>query len=253
MVTHSWVRYNDRMEMNRERPRGLTALVFGATGAIGEMIVEQLARHPGVQEIRTVSRRPLSLSSSIFQERGGAALTQFTEGIDFERAESFQEAITGADMVFCALGTTRADAGSAEAFIRIDQGYVLNIAEACARAKVRHFSYISSMRANPKSPLLYLRTKGQTEQHLTEMAFPSLIIARPGLLNRAHKSRSMEKIAWSLSWLIPSIHCRDVAKAVIALSFRAVQTPEHFDASSPFRSNRQLKELARGFPGEMAE
>lgn len=84
-------------------------------------------------------------------------------------ASEASAAFEGADTVFCALGTTRPAAGSAEAFQKVDLEYVRAAAEAAKQAKVSHFSLISAQGANPRMwasnlsiahSLLYIKTKG---------------------------------------------------------------------------------------------
>ncbi|EEB87022.1 hypothetical protein MPER_15825, partial [Moniliophthora perniciosa FA553] len=62
------------------------------------------------------------------------------------------------DVVFITLGTTKANAGSAEAFERIDRDLYL--------ALKQRVVYCSSGGANPKSPFLYTKSKGLTEEGL---------------------------------------------------------------------------------------
>lgn len=84
-------------------------------------------------------------------------------------ASQAADAFQGASTVFCALGTTRPVAGSAEAFQKVDLEYVKEAAQAAKAAGVPHFSLISAQGANPKTwsstlkilhPFLYMKTKG---------------------------------------------------------------------------------------------
>jgi len=61
-----------------------------------------------------------------------------------------EEAFRGGAALFCALGTTRADAGSAQAFRDIDVHCVEETARAAKEAGVSHFSLVSSQGANPR-------------------------------------------------------------------------------------------------------
>eukprot|EP00955_Chlamydomonas_euryale_P003705 39030-Chlamydomonas_euryale.AAC.1 len=63
-------------------------------------------------------------------------------------AAEAREAFAGADSVFCALGTTRGDAGSAAGFRRVDLEWV-DAAVALAKAgSAKHFSVVSCEGAN---------------------------------------------------------------------------------------------------------
>eukprot|EP00884_Botryococcus_braunii_P022503 jgi/Botrbrau1/8937/Bobra.0148s0050.1 len=132
-----------------------------------------------------------------------------------------RQAFEGADTVFCALGTTRGTAGSADAFVKVDLTYVSEAARLAKEAGVRHFSLVSSGGANakmpasnllPLHPLLYVRTKGQAEEAVKAAGFPRTSIFRPGLLERGDAARGVEKV---FSYILPSIHVRDVARVMI--------------------------------------
>ena len=108
--------------------------------------------------------------------------------VDFARlpaSESWPEV----DGVICALGTTRAVAGSAEAFRMVDFVYSLAIAHLARSRGATRLALTSSMGANPRSIFLYLRTKGQLEEALERLGWDSLTIVRPGLLGGDRKER----------------------------------------------------------------
>jgi uncharacterized protein YbjT (DUF2867 family) len=100
------------------------------------------------------------------------------------------------DGVICTLGTTRAAAGTDEAFRTVDYAYPLAIAKIARRHGAQRFALNSSLGADAKSRLLYPRTKGEVERDLQALNYPSLTIVRPGLIggNRA-EYRAGERIA----------------------------------------------------------
>jgi uncharacterized protein YbjT (DUF2867 family) len=99
------------------------------------------------------------------------------------------------DGAICALGTTRAQAGSAAAFRAIDHDYALAIATQVHRAGANRFALTSSLGANARSRLLYLRTKGELEDAIRRLDFKSLTILRPGFLGGHRRdARPTERI-----------------------------------------------------------
>ena len=60
------------------------------------------------------------------------------------------DAFRGGSALFCALGTTRADAGTAQAWRDIDVHCVQEAARAAKEACVSHFSLVTSVGANAK-------------------------------------------------------------------------------------------------------
>jgi oxidoreductase len=92
--------------------------------------------------------------------------------------------------VFCTLGTTRAQAGSAARFVEIDKGYVISSAKLIKQQNQDrdiHYLYCSSIGANKNSMFLYPKTKGEIEDELENVGFKRVTIFRPGFLIEEEK------------------------------------------------------------------
>ena len=100
------------------------------------------------------------------------------------------------DAVICALGSTMAQAGSREAFKRIDHDYPLTFAGQAHAHGAGTFVLNSAAGADAGSRIFYNRVKGALEQDLRGLDFDSLTLVRPGLIGgqRAHK-RTGEHLA----------------------------------------------------------
>ena len=70
---------------------------------------------------------------------------------DLSKLEAVKDKLQGGDVAFCTLGTTRRDAGSAEAFRKIDLDTAFDFARLCKEAQVSHFSLLTSQGADPNS------------------------------------------------------------------------------------------------------
>jgi uncharacterized protein YbjT (DUF2867 family) len=101
------------------------------------------------------------------------------------------------EAVLCALGTTRREAGSEEAFRAVDHDLVLQLAAAARDAGASHFVLVSSVGADALSKAFYLRVKGEVEAALAKLRFRRLDILRPGLLRgrRTGDRRPLERLA----------------------------------------------------------
>lgn len=140
--------------------------------------------------------------------------------VDFERLERAAEHFA-VDAVICALGTTMRQAGSRERFRRVDFDYPLEAARLGRANGVPHFLLVSAMGANPRSRVFYSRVKGELEDALTTLGFPSLTIARPSLLlGTRNEFRLGELVAKRLAFLAPPrirpVTARAVAAALVA-------------------------------------
>ena len=103
--------------------------------------------------------------------------------VDFERLEDFEELLAGDDL-YCCLGTTRAKAGSKEAFRKVDFTYPF---EAAKHAKVKQFLLVSSVGADHDSPVNYLKVKGELQEALKDLDFWALHIFKPSMLDGKRK------------------------------------------------------------------
>ncbi|MFQ2010876.1 NAD(P)H-binding protein [Aeromonas veronii] len=140
-------------------------LIAGASGLIGRELIKQL---PAEHELTLLCRKP-----------GKEAHHWLPVDFDDLASVTLPRPV---DIAFCALGTTRKDAGSAEAFRRVDLDYVIAFAELARRHGCQRLIVVSSMGASARSPALYPRTKGEMEQALLAQSWPRLAIVRPAML-----------------------------------------------------------------------
>jgi uncharacterized protein YbjT (DUF2867 family) len=161
-----------------------TALVIGATGLVGNELVKQLIDDKDFGKVVVFSRRTTGLTSSRLEEHI----------IDFDHPEQWQHLVKG-DVLFSALGTTLAQAGSKKAQYNVDHSYQFQFAAAAARNAVPVYVLVSSAGANPKSRTFYMRMKGELERDVKELLFSSIILIKPGpLQGQRNQNRIGENI-----------------------------------------------------------
>jgi uncharacterized protein YbjT (DUF2867 family) len=196
--------------------QAVIALVAGATGLVGRELVRQLAADGMWREVRALARRALPPELSI--------PPVVPVEVDYTRLES-APAWARADQVFCALGTTMKEAGSAAAFRRVDFDYPLALARAALSLGTRHFLLVSAVGASPRSRIFYNRVKGEIEQAITGLGFRSVTIARPSLLlgERSHP-RAGEQFGKLVGVLAPQrwrpVPAARVARAMVLAAKR---------------------------------
>ena len=121
-----------------------------------------------------------------------------------------------ADHVFCALGTTMRQAGSREAFRRVDLEYPVALARAALRQGARHFLLVSAVGAAPGSWFFYNRVKGEVEAAIGALGFRSVTIARPSLLLGPRPERRVGEQVGKLLGVLAPPRWRPVAAARVA-------------------------------------
>ncbi len=200
-----------------------TALVIGATGLVGQQLVELLIADQRFSLIKVFTRRNLSIDNPKLE----------IHLVDFGQPELWQHLLTG-DVLFSSLGSTIKKAGSKENQYRIDYLYQYQTASFAAANGVPTFVLVSSMGANPKSNFFYPRMKGELERDVKEIGFQRLAILQPSILdgNRIEKrfaehfSVCMMQIFKYIPglWKYRPIQARIVAQAMINLACN--ETPE---------------------------
>ena len=188
-------------------------LLAGATGLVGRELLARLAADSGVSGVTAIVRRdPQVMPASADRIR--------LETVDFDRLTE-RATLFSVDQAFCALGTTRAKAGSRAAFRRVDFGYPLEIARLAREGGARHFLLVSAIGADARSAVFYSRVKGQIEEAVEALGFRSLTIVRPSLLlGERAEFRPVEALMKRFAWAAPRryapVRAGDVAAALVA-------------------------------------
>ncbi len=172
----------------------MIALVLGATGLIGQQLLNELLPEPSCQQIWLVGRRAPQLTSE--QDKQGKVKFIQAQLEDFGGLSLHQEQLPHTiSHVFCCFGSTLKAAGSRQQFIAIDQQAVLNFTYAMLEAQDNspHFFLVSALGANPHSWFFYNRVKGQLEQQLLQLNLASVHLFRPCLLlGKRSETRALE-------------------------------------------------------------
>jgi uncharacterized protein YbjT (DUF2867 family) len=168
---------------------GKVANVIGASGLVGNQIINQLLFHSEFDKIRIFVRRKTRFIHPNLEERI----------IDFDRPEEWRHLVQG-DVLFSTLGTTIKTVKTKENQYRVDFTYQYEFAKAASENGVSSYVLVSSMGASPRSAFFYSRMKGELEEAVKKLNFKKIIIFRPSILrgNRAER-RLGEKIALILS------------------------------------------------------
>jgi uncharacterized protein YbjT (DUF2867 family) len=200
------------------------ALVLGASGLVGQAVVQQLLVDDRYDKVTCLLRRPLANSSQL---QGRQKLEPIV--IDYERLQEYQGYFAKRHVYVC-LGTTIKKAKSKEAFRKVDFEYVHVAAQLARDQQAQSFVWISSVGADAKSSNFYLRVKGELEDAILAMPHlnhPSAL--RPSLLlGQRKEKRSGETLGIIFANLVTPlllgplakykpIHADDVAAQMISL------------------------------------
>jgi uncharacterized protein YbjT (DUF2867 family) len=148
-----------------------TALLAGASGLIGSHLLPLLLESERYSKVIVVGRKALPTVHP--------KLTQVVTDLDKLHDVRLQLI---ADDVFCCLGTTMKQAGSKEAFYKVDFLYVVTLAALTAGNFAAQFMVVSALGADAESAVYYSRVKGEMEQAVQQVPFRAVHIFRPSLL-----------------------------------------------------------------------
>jgi uncharacterized protein YbjT (DUF2867 family) len=155
-----------------------SALLLGASGLVGGELLGLLADDPAYKLVVAIVRRPMRAFAA-----GSPSAGKVTEAVvDFNRPETYAPYLA-VDDVFCCLGTTIKQAGSREAFRRVDFEIPVAIARESRKAGATRYLIVTAVGADANSRLFYNRVKGDAENALRAIDFPrGLKIFHPSLL-----------------------------------------------------------------------
>lgn len=171
---------------------GKTAIVIGATGLVGGLVLQALLASKEYSRVLAVVRR------AVLPPHPRLVVIE----TPFEKLESVLADVK-ADEAYCCLGTTIRQAGTKAEFHKVDYGYAYAFAHRLRQSGTSHFLLVSAVGARASSPVFYNRVKGRLEADVEALGFKRLSIFRPSLLlgNRG-EHRLAEAISARLSPLI---------------------------------------------------
>jgi len=196
-----------------------TAIILGATGLTGGIILNKLIADERYESIKLFSRSKI--------EGLPSKVTQFIG--DLLHLESFKTDFK-ADEVYCCIGTTSKKTPDKALYKQIDFGIPATAAKLSKENNIPTFLVISAMGANKNSSVFYNKVKGEMEQTVLNQNIKNTFILRPSLIggNRKEK-RLLENIGLAVFKIVQPlfigklkeykiIQPETIAKAMIQLA-----------------------------------
>lgn len=161
-----------------------TAIILGATGLTGSLVLEQLLSDERYDKIKLFSRSASGISHPKVEEFLVDLLNLVDAKADFI-----------GDEVYCCIGTTKKKTPNQDNYKAIDYGIPVAAAKLCKANGINAIAVVSAIGANPKSSIFYNRTKGEMEQDVLKEGIERTYILRPSFIggNRQEK-RAGEKV-----------------------------------------------------------
>lgn len=193
-----------------------TAIILGATGLTGSILLEKLLKDSSYEKIKLFSRNSSEKTSPKIEEH-------LIDMFELEKqAEEFK-----ADVVFCCIGTTKAKTADKETYKKIDYGIPVTAAKLAKSNGIKTFIVISALGADENSSVFYNKTKGEMQRDVLNQHIENTYVLQPSLIvGDRNESRLGESIAGTLmktfGFLIPKkykiIKAETIAEGMYNLS-----------------------------------
>ena len=212
-----------------------TAIILGATGLTGSILLDRLLADASFEKIKLFSR-----SSA---EKNSPKIEQHL--IDMFQLENHSEAFT-ADVVFCCIGTTKAKTPDKETYKKIDYGIPVTASKLAKQKGIETFVVISAMGAAANSTIFYNKTKGEMQRDVLAQNIKNTYILQPSLIiGNRNENRLGEKMATffmkTFGFLVPKkykmIKAETIAEAMVVLSKKGF--------SKQWISSEEIKKITR--------
>jgi uncharacterized protein YbjT (DUF2867 family) len=220
----------------------MKAILFGATGMVGQGLVRECLLDPTVRHVLLIVRNPTGQQS--------AKLSELVHR-DFFDFSPFESQLTGYDSCFYCAGPSSAGMTEARYF---HATYDLTLAAAQTLARPNPpmtFLYVSgaSTDSTEKGRSMWARGKGKTENALLRLPFKAAYMFRPGVIQPLHGIQSktasyrilytvMNPFLPLLRWLLPQYVTTTEILGRANDPHRAKRTPQTYPRDQRHPSSR---------------
>lgn len=174
----------------------INAIIFGATGMVGEGVLHVALNHPDVESVLVVGRRPCNVSHPKLKELVHPNL------FDFSKVE---HQMVGYNACYFCLGTSSVGKKEQE-YRRTTYDLTMHAAQTLSRLNPgMTFCYISGegTDSTEQGRMMWARVKGKTENDLMKLPFKEVYNFRPGFIKPIKGMKNTISFAKPLLYLYP--------------------------------------------------
>ena len=153
-----------------------TAIILGATGLTGGIVLNRLLKDDRYSTIKLFSRSSVGFANPKIEEHL----------IDLFKLERYADLFV-ADEVYCCVGSTQAKTPNEETYRKVDYGIPVSAAKLCKKNNIPKLLIISALGADPDSRFFYNRVKGEMERDVLEEKPSGTFLFEPSLIGGQRK------------------------------------------------------------------
>ncbi|MGN7819368.1 epimerase [Chitinophaga sp. 22536] len=204
----------------------LKVIITGATGMVGEGVMQECIANPAVAQILLINRKP-----------SGVVHPKVTEILhnNFSDISPIMDQLQGYDACYFCLGVSSVGMKE-EAYYAVTYTLTLNFAGSLAAVNPGiTFCYVSGAGTDSteKGKLMWARVKGKTENDLTKLPFKAVYNFRPAFMKATKGAKNLKPIYRAFSFLYVFraifpyyfITLEEVGKAMINVTLNGYTTP----------------------------
>lgn len=169
----------------------MNVLIYGATGMVGQGVLRECLRDPGIAKVLAVGRAATGVADPKLRELVRADLSRYDEA---------EPALAGYDACFFCLGVSSVGMNEAD-YTRVTYDLSLAIAQTLVRLDPgMTFIYVSGegTDSSEQGRSMWARVKGRTENALLRLPFKAAYMFRPGMIQPLHGARSKTRLYQSI-------------------------------------------------------
>lgn len=174
----------------------INAIIFGASGMVGEGVLLRSLDHPDVESILVIGRRTCGVKHPKLKE---------IIHTDFYDYSAIEDLLKGYNACFFCLGVSSVGMKEND-YYRVT--YDLTMQAAGILSKLNPgmtFCYVSGSGtdSSEKGRLMWARVKGKTENHLMSLPFKATYMFRPGFMHTVPGQKNIKSIFKVVDFLYP--------------------------------------------------
>ncbi|WP_292901372.1 NAD-dependent epimerase/dehydratase family protein, partial [Nonlabens sp.] len=162
-----------------------TAIIIGATGLTGNILLSQLLEDKRYAKVVTLSRKRIENNYPKHDHHLA----------DLFDPSTYKEFLKG-DHLFICTGTTQAKTPNKDEYYKIEHDLPLEVARVAKENGVHKIIAISALGANPNSNIFYNRGKGEMERDLEALGFEENYFVQPALIGGKRDEKRPFERAW---------------------------------------------------------
>jgi len=165
----------------------IKTIITGSTGMVGEGVLHECLKHPEVESVLVINRKPC-----------GVVHVKLEEIIqkDFFDLSNIEDQLSGYNACFFCAGVTSVGKKEDE-YKRITYDLTINFAKTILRLNPKIvFTYVSGVGTDSteKGNSMWARVKGKTENDLLKLSFKAAYMFRPGYIQPTKGLKNTYKI-----------------------------------------------------------